>query len=229
MNTVWNDKELEIIDDLFGNYSVIDSPISRSIGGDSKKKIVANWFTSLPDVSYSEDIMIAEDNVVITNWTCIGKHKGVLLGAEPTGKKIKYSGTSTFKFSQDQKISSYHAITNTFDVMKSNGISVKPSIMSNYEDPEKLIQCLIYSYDIKFTQTEIKVLAFWLHSFSAKSMSYFLEIKPSTADKHLSNIRSRFINSSKQEVMDYLRSHQVFQMFDSIFYDIYIKKSNPLK
>lgn len=101
LHSLWNDKSLNVIDEHFSDLSIIDSPISTSIGGLAKKEIVKKWFSALPDVSYKTDLIICEDNTVISNWTCVGTHLGEFMGAKETGKSIEYKGSSTFKFSED--------------------------------------------------------------------------------------------------------------------------------
>ena len=227
LNTLWNDKSLDIIDHYFSDFSIIDSPISMSIGGVAKKEIVSKWFDALPDVSYKTDLLICEKNTVISNWTCKGSHLGSFMGAIPSGELIEYQGSSTFKFSENGKINYYHAITNISDVMKSKDIVINISKSENLKDLNKIVHALKDVFNLSLTEIEIKVLALWVRSMKPKEIGYLLYRSHRTVEGDISKIREKLRIHRPIDIIDYLKSKDAYIMLDAIYYDIVIKHSKP--
>jgi DNA-binding CsgD family transcriptional regulator/predicted ester cyclase len=227
LNEIWNDKNLDIIDNYFTDLTIIDSPISRSIGRNAKKEIVKTWFDGLPDVSYKTDVVVCENNYVISNWKCRGTHLGDLMGISKTFYTIEYEGSSTFKFSEDNKICYYHAITNITDVLKSKNIEFQINQTTNFKDPNKIIDALKYAIDISMTEKEIRILSLWLRSFRVKDIAHILNKSPRTIEGQLSSIKSKMKLNKATEIISYLKSKNAFVMFDIIFDDTIIKYSKP--
>lgn len=227
LNTLWNDKDLDVIDSSFTSLSVIESPIATSIGGETKKTIISKWFTALPDVSYKTDIIIAEQNIVIANWTCSATHQGDFLGSKASGKAIRYKGTSTFKFSDNGKICYYHAIANFLDVLRSHDVEIEVNKKTNFKDPHTIIKSLKHAHGMCLSDQEIRILSFWLRSFTAKNIAIFFKISPKTVENHLSNIRHKLKLQHRKDIIEYLRNKHTYEMFEAIFYDCYIRMVKP--
>jgi len=49
---------------------------------------------AFPDLRVSIDEQVAEGDRLVTRWTATGTHKGDLMGAEPTGKQVTFSGVA---------------------------------------------------------------------------------------------------------------------------------------
>ncbi|MBK2270218.1 ester cyclase [Francisella philomiragia] len=227
LNSLWNDKEISAIDHYFSDISIIDSPLSTSIGSNAKKEIVNKWFNALPDVSYKTDLLICEDNTVISNWTCKASHLGSFMGANPTGEIIEYKGSSTFKFSDDNKISYYHAIANITDVMKSKNIEIDINKTTNFKDPSKIIGALKSAFNLNLNEIEIKVLALWMRSVKPREMGEILYKSHRTIEGYISKIRSKLEIHNPIQIAEYLKSIDALTMLDAIYYDITIKNSKP--
>ncbi|MDA0911574.1 MAG: ester cyclase [Proteobacteria bacterium] len=228
LNTLWNDKSLEVIDDYFGGLSVVDSPISTSIGGNAKKEIVKKWFDALPDVSYKTDLIICENNTVISNWTCKGSHLGEFMGAKETGHFIEYKGSSTFKFGEDNQVCYYHAIANITDIMKSKNIELDINKSTNFRDPSKIIGALNYALGIPLTEIEVRVLSLWLRSYRPKDIAIIFSKSHRTVEGQLSHIRTKIGLHRPTEIIEYLKSKDAYIMFDLIYKDTIIKYERPI-
>ncbi|GGF92767.1 MULTISPECIES: ester cyclase [Cysteiniphilum] len=228
LNTLWNDKSLDIIDDHFSGLSVIDSPISTSIGGNAKKEIVKKWFGALPDVSYKTDLIICENNTVISNWTCKGSHLGEFMGAKETGHFIEYRGSSTFKFGADNQICYYHAIANITDIMKSKNIELDINKSTNFKDPAKIIGALNYALKIPLTEIEARILSLWLRAHKPKEIALLFDKSYRTVEGQLSHIKSKIGLHRPPEIIEYLKSKNAYIMFELIFQDTLIKYRKPI-
>ena len=227
LNTLWNDKSLDVIDHYFSDLSIIDSPISTSIGGLAKKEIVCRWFDALPNVSYKTDLIICEENTVISNWACKASHLGSFMGSSPSGETIEYQGSSTFKFSEDDKISYYQSIANITDVMKSKNIEIDINKSTNFKDPNKIVGALKNAFNLSLNEIEIKVLALWVRSMKPKEIGYLLYRSHRTVEGDISKIREKLKINRPIEIIDYLKSKDAYIMLDAIYYDIAIKHSKP--
>ncbi len=56
------------------------------------KQIIGGLLAAFPDLTSSEDDLIAEGDKVATRRTLRGTHKGEFMGVAPTGKKVAFSG-----------------------------------------------------------------------------------------------------------------------------------------
>jgi steroid delta-isomerase-like uncharacterized protein len=57
---------------------------------------IGGFVTALPDLEWTFDDVIAEDDWVAARWTTRGTHDGDLLGFAPTGKPVEFTGISFF-------------------------------------------------------------------------------------------------------------------------------------
>lgn len=96
---LWNQKKLEYIDILFDeNITFRGSMNIETKGKDGFLQYLNNVAEGIPDLYHGVEVMICEKNLVSARAIYHGKHSGKLFGLEPTGKTIRYSGASFFKF-----------------------------------------------------------------------------------------------------------------------------------
>ncbi len=94
IETIWNNGELDFIDknyspDFVNHGTFPGQPTDR----DGVKWIINNIKNAIPDVHFTIEDMIAEGDKVVTRWLAEGTHKGDLMGAKATGKKVSVSAT----------------------------------------------------------------------------------------------------------------------------------------
>jgi steroid delta-isomerase-like uncharacterized protein len=91
---VWNQRKLEIADDIFDNNCRTfqlqsGAPVtSTPRGPESIKKHIAEWLSAFPDLTFTIEQMIAEGDRVSTLLAMDGTHTGRWLGIPPNGKRI---------------------------------------------------------------------------------------------------------------------------------------------
>jgi steroid delta-isomerase-like uncharacterized protein len=94
---------LDLVDERFASdyvghtFTEIDGPEGV------KKDFVSVLRRAFPDLKYTIDDQIAEDDRVAIRWTCSGTHKGEFQGIPATGKDVELSGISIFRLA-DSKI-----------------------------------------------------------------------------------------------------------------------------
>jgi predicted ester cyclase len=91
---VWNQRKLEIADDLFDNdchtFQLRSGELANSTprGPESIKHHIAEWLIGFPDLSFTVEQMIAEGDRVSTLLVMDGTHTGQWLGIPPNGKRV---------------------------------------------------------------------------------------------------------------------------------------------
>ena len=58
------------------------------------------WRSAFPDLDVHVDLMVAEGDLVSVRWTASGTNTGEGNGIQATGRSVKVSGTTVFRFEQ---------------------------------------------------------------------------------------------------------------------------------
>ena len=86
------------VEEIFTEDSVFHAPGMPELRGfEGRKQLVTTIHTAFPDILYTIEAMIAEDDKVAVSWTAVGSHKGVWLGIAPAGKQLSNSGICIFR------------------------------------------------------------------------------------------------------------------------------------
>ena len=73
------------------------------IGGDTTgfEEFSERWnlfFTAFPDLGFTVDLVVAEEDLVATHWTATGTHRGEWQGIAPTDREVTWQGINIFRF-----------------------------------------------------------------------------------------------------------------------------------
>jgi steroid delta-isomerase-like uncharacterized protein len=99
MKEVWNQGQLDAIDEIFTANSYFIAPNSGEFRGlEARKEFVAAGRAAFPDVHYTVDELLAEGQSVAMRFTFAGTHLGEWQGNAPTGKATTASGSTVFHF-----------------------------------------------------------------------------------------------------------------------------------
>ncbi|WP_254769025.1 ester cyclase [Salinilacihabitans rarus] len=92
---VWNEGDVDAVDDLFVEDFVQHSPWEPSElhGRDEFKEQVRSFHAAFPDLHGTVDDVIAEGDTVANRFTMRATHRGEFVGAEPTGEEVEFVGT----------------------------------------------------------------------------------------------------------------------------------------
>jgi steroid delta-isomerase-like uncharacterized protein len=91
---MWNQRKLEIADELFAADCVThqlrsgEDPAGVPRSAESVKREAAAWLTGFPDLDFVLEQMIAAGDRVVSHCTMRGTHTGVWMGIAPTGRKV---------------------------------------------------------------------------------------------------------------------------------------------
>jgi steroid delta-isomerase-like uncharacterized protein len=94
----WNDHNLERLAGLYApDYEGVDvGQANPQHGPEEARRSMAGYLLAFPDLHFTLDSTIMEDNCVVLAWTARGTHQGRLMHIPPTGHSIEMRGVSLF-------------------------------------------------------------------------------------------------------------------------------------
>ena len=99
---VWNQKKLEVIDEIFAD----DFSIYASDQVIDDKQILKNfikiWLTAFPDIHHEIDDVITSENRLALKFHGVGTHKNTFLDIPPTNKTFSYTGMNFIYFEKNK-------------------------------------------------------------------------------------------------------------------------------
>lgn len=104
---VWNKGNVDVALETFADEYVRHDlrPSANALpGGQGQKKIAIDFRAAFPDLHYTIDLMVAENDLVVVRWTMQGTNTGTWNGVPPTGKQIKYSGVNIFRIANNRVV-----------------------------------------------------------------------------------------------------------------------------
>ncbi|WP_266078340.1 ester cyclase [Haladaptatus caseinilyticus] len=102
---VWNGTNPDVADTLVGSeYIIHDREIAEEMRGPKLYKTLADMTREIfPDMMFTIDDMVAEDDEVALRWTMTGTHEGSMFGIAPTGKRVTLTAIEIDRF-EDGKL-----------------------------------------------------------------------------------------------------------------------------
>jgi hypothetical protein len=94
-----NKRDSALIDELYSSEYVghdPERPAPRKFE-DLKPGMAGMLGKVFPDAQYSIDGLLAEGDAVVWHWTFRATHQGELMGIQPTGKAVNFSGVNIFR------------------------------------------------------------------------------------------------------------------------------------
>jgi steroid delta-isomerase-like uncharacterized protein len=96
IEVVLNRKNLSLIDALFAQSFIDHDPLGPDVHGlEATRQRHAMYQTAFPDLQYTVEEVIAENNSVVLRWTAHGTHLGEIFSIAPTRKQVTIVGTMT--------------------------------------------------------------------------------------------------------------------------------------
>jgi steroid delta-isomerase-like uncharacterized protein len=86
-------------------------------GIDTLERQMESWWRAFPDLHFTADIMMAEENRVAISYTAPGTHKGEFAGIAPTGRQITWRGIMIYTI-RDNRVAEAIAQWNDRDVIE---------------------------------------------------------------------------------------------------------------
>jgi steroid delta-isomerase-like uncharacterized protein len=72
------------------------------IGRDQLKKDLAALIAAFPDVRFTADVVVADEDGAAVRWTGRGTHEGTLQGIAPTGRSVAFTGINVYRIACSQ-------------------------------------------------------------------------------------------------------------------------------
>ena len=108
---VWNQGNLSVCDEIFdAAYEKGFAPVLRA---------------AFPDLHFTIEDMIAEDDKVVTRHTMTGTHQGEFMGIAPTGRPIEFTVIDILRLDQG-KIVEHWAVQDRLALMQQLGLLPTP-------------------------------------------------------------------------------------------------------
>lgn len=120
----WNKGEIELADEIYSpGFTARDIEDAGKIlrGPEGIKKSVIEMRAAFPDIHFTIDHLIAEEDLVVGAFTIRGTHKGSLAGIPPTGKKVIFSAVDVWRFEDGKIIERCLASVDRLDLMQQLG------------------------------------------------------------------------------------------------------------
>ena len=91
---VWNDGNLDAIDELISEDHVDHDPAQAAMPGgrEGVRAFVQMYKSGFPDAHIELGELIAEGDLVAGTWTATGTQTGDLMGIAPTGRSVTVTG-----------------------------------------------------------------------------------------------------------------------------------------
>jgi steroid delta-isomerase-like uncharacterized protein len=97
---VWNTGSIDVLDELYGAH--FNGGGYGGVAG--LKAAITSYRTSFPDLHFTIEEAIAEDDKIAFRWIARGTHQGVYEGIASTGKSIAVTGITMLRIVDGQII-----------------------------------------------------------------------------------------------------------------------------
>lgn len=101
---VFSKGRIELLDEILGDeYVCYDPALPEPVRGrEGLRAAVLGFRTAMPDLRFTVDQQVAEDDRVVTQWTATGTHTGELMGVPGTGRPVTMAGVDIERFEGDR-------------------------------------------------------------------------------------------------------------------------------
>jgi steroid delta-isomerase-like uncharacterized protein len=120
----YNTGKLDEIDDLLApDWATNGWPEGVPKTVEMAKEMHRGLLGMMPDVRFTTEELIAEEDRVVQRWTVGGSHGNELFGCPPTGKQVKGGGINIFRIA-DGKIVEHIVFATEIDLLQQLGAEV---------------------------------------------------------------------------------------------------------
>jgi len=125
---VWTQGRIEVADKYVGSdYLRHDPGIPFEVRGpEGIKQLVPMYRAAFPDIHFTADDIIAENDKVVVRWDVRGTHRGELMGIAPTGREVRITAIEIFRLS-DGKIAEQWVLVDNLGMLQQLGAFPPPA------------------------------------------------------------------------------------------------------
>ncbi|MDQ2965751.1 MAG: ester cyclase [Chloroflexota bacterium] len=96
------------------------NPVTGPVDKEGMRGFHAQFFAGFPDIHYTIDRLVTEDQQVVVETTITGTHKGELMGMAATGRRMEITAAFLIDVA-DGKISKWHSYFDTATMLRQIG------------------------------------------------------------------------------------------------------------
>jgi predicted ester cyclase len=122
---VWNSGELSRLDELVAPGVIHHDPYDPHArdGREGHKRTIAMNRQALPGLVVAVDDQVAERDLVATRWHAEVRHDRPLMGVEPSGREISFSGITIDRFADGRIVEAWRSM-DTLGLLTALGLVV---------------------------------------------------------------------------------------------------------
>lgn len=122
----FNEGNLDAVDELLTDSYVRHDPNSPEVRGSTEEKqLIAMYRSAFPDLHFTIEDMVAEDDKVATRLGISATHKGELIGIPPTEKRLSFTAMEIYRL-KEGKIEEQWVNVDTLSMMQQLGAIPAP-------------------------------------------------------------------------------------------------------
>lgn len=122
----WNTGDVEIADELYSPDYCARGSVAESDrelrGVESVKQMVRRTRGSFPDIHFTIEHLIAEDDKVVGVFTVRGTHQGYLDEIPPTGRQVTFMAVDVWRFEQGRIVERCVISIDRLDLLRQLGV-----------------------------------------------------------------------------------------------------------
>jgi steroid delta-isomerase-like uncharacterized protein len=124
---VWNDGELDAIDELLAEeYVMRNAGLPEAIRGpEGFRGVVQQFRGAFPDIDWTIEHLLAAEDMVSLHYTVRGTHEGELMGIAPTGNEVEFMGMTLLRFEGGKAVEDW-GIYDALGMMQQLGVVSVP-------------------------------------------------------------------------------------------------------
>ncbi len=123
---VWGKGDEAALEELFAPDFIDHAALpGQSPDREGHKQTLAAFRSAFPDLNVTTEDIIAEGDKVVSRWTARGTHRGELLGIDPTGNEVTFTGIDVLRIAEGKVVERW-AEGNDLEVMQQIGAIPPP-------------------------------------------------------------------------------------------------------
>ncbi|MGB8472581.1 MAG: ester cyclase [Candidatus Acidiferrum sp.] len=106
---VWNKRRLEVVSELISPSHALHDPHTggSAVGPEGYKRVCTQFLGAFPDLQFTVEDYISEEDKVVVSWVISGTHKREFRGIPATNKKVSVEGVTINHVSNGKIMDSY--------------------------------------------------------------------------------------------------------------------------
>ena len=122
----FNEGNIDAVDELLTDSYVRHDPNSPEVRGpEEEKQLLAMYRAAFPDLRFTVEDMVAEDDKVAVRLGISATHEGELLGIPPTQRRLEFTAMELYRL-KDGKIDEQWVNVDTLGMMQQLGAIPTP-------------------------------------------------------------------------------------------------------